>query len=74
MYEIVKQVCPIACEAFEDYVLNADKTKEVHIYGNWKDEVNEQYEQIKGVVKFQNKISESSPISVAKIVAWLFEI
>jgi thymidylate synthase (FAD) len=25
MYEIVKQVCPIACEAFEDYVLNARK-------------------------------------------------
>jgi hypothetical protein len=25
MYEIVKQVCPIACEAFEDYVLNAKK-------------------------------------------------
>ena len=25
MYEIVKQVCPIACEAFEDYVLNSVK-------------------------------------------------
>ena len=25
MYDIVKQVCPIACEAFEDYVLNARK-------------------------------------------------
>lgn len=25
MYEIVKQICPIACEAFEDYVLNAKK-------------------------------------------------
>ena len=25
MYEIVKQVCPIACEAFEDYVLNTKK-------------------------------------------------
>lgn len=25
MFEIVKQVCPIACEAFEDYVLNAKK-------------------------------------------------
>jgi len=25
MYEIVKQVCPVACEAFEDYVLNAKK-------------------------------------------------
>ena len=25
MYEIVKQICPIACEAFEDYVLNARK-------------------------------------------------
>jgi thymidylate synthase (FAD) len=23
MYDIVKQVCPIACEAFEDYVLHA---------------------------------------------------
>ena len=36
----------------EDFVLNDDKDKEVHIYGNWKDEVKEQYEQIKGVVKF----------------------
>ena len=25
MYEIIKQVCPIACEAFEDYVLHAKK-------------------------------------------------
>jgi len=25
MYEIVKQVCPVACEAFEDYVLHAKK-------------------------------------------------
>lgn len=25
MFEIVKQVCPVACEAFEDYVLNAKK-------------------------------------------------
>lgn len=25
MFEIVKQICPIACEAFEDYVLNAKK-------------------------------------------------
>jgi hypothetical protein len=25
MFEIVKQVCPVACEAFEDYVLHAKK-------------------------------------------------
>ena len=25
MYEIVKQICPVACEAFEDYVLHAKK-------------------------------------------------
>lgn len=25
MYEIVKQICPVACEAFEDYVLDAKK-------------------------------------------------
>jgi len=25
MYEIVKQLCPVACEAFEDYVLHAKK-------------------------------------------------
>jgi thymidylate synthase (FAD) len=25
MFEIVKQICPVACEAFEDYVLNAKK-------------------------------------------------
>jgi len=25
MFEIVKQICPIACEAFEDYVLHAKK-------------------------------------------------
>lgn len=25
MFEIVKQLCPVACEAFEDYVLNAKK-------------------------------------------------
>jgi thymidylate synthase (FAD) len=25
MFEIVKQLCPIACEAFEDYILNAKK-------------------------------------------------
>jgi thymidylate synthase (FAD) len=25
MYEIVKQVCPVACEAFEDYVLHSKK-------------------------------------------------
>jgi len=25
MYEIVKQVCPVACEAFEDYVLHAKR-------------------------------------------------
>jgi thymidylate synthase (FAD) len=25
MYEIIKQVCPVACEAFEDYVLHAKK-------------------------------------------------
>ena len=23
MFEIVKQICPVACEAFEDYVLHA---------------------------------------------------
>jgi thymidylate synthase (FAD) len=25
MFEIVKQICPVACEAFEDYVLHAKK-------------------------------------------------
>lgn len=25
MYEIIKQVCPVACEAFEDYILQAKK-------------------------------------------------
>jgi thymidylate synthase (FAD) len=25
MFEIVKQVCPVSCEAFEDYVLNAKR-------------------------------------------------
>lgn len=25
MYEIVKEICPVACEAFEDYVLHAKK-------------------------------------------------
>ena len=25
MFEIVKQLCPVACEAFEDYVLNAKR-------------------------------------------------
>jgi thymidylate synthase (FAD) len=31
MYEIVKQVCPVACEAFEDYVLNARKFSAMEI-------------------------------------------
>jgi len=31
MYEIVKQVCPVACEAFEDYVLNAKKFSAMEI-------------------------------------------
>jgi len=25
MFEIIKQLCPVACEAFEDYVLYAKK-------------------------------------------------
>lgn len=31
MYEIVKQVCPIACEAFENYVLNTVKFSEMEM-------------------------------------------
>jgi thymidylate synthase (FAD) len=33
MYEIVKQVCPVACEAFEDYVLNAKKFSKMEMDG-----------------------------------------
>jgi hypothetical protein len=25
MFDIIKQLCPVACEAFEDYVLHAKK-------------------------------------------------
>ncbi len=31
MYEIVKQIVPVACEAFEDYVLNAKKFSDMEV-------------------------------------------
>ena len=31
MFEIVKQLCPVACEAFEDYVLHAKKFSRMEI-------------------------------------------
>jgi thymidylate synthase (FAD) len=31
MFEIVKQICPVACEAFEDYVLHAKKFSRVEM-------------------------------------------
>lgn len=39
MYEIVKQICPIACEAFEDYILQAKKFSrmEMEILRNTQD-------------------------------------
>lgn len=32
MYDIIKQVCPVACEAFEDYVLHAKKFSRMEMH------------------------------------------
>lgn len=45
MFEIVKQVCPVTCEAFEDYVLNAKKFSRMEmehiktLYSFYKDQL-----------------------------------
>jgi len=47
MYEIVKQVCPVACEAFEDYVLNARKfsAMEIKVLRDMLSVIEEEYKQ-----------------------------
>jgi len=47
MYEIVKQVCPVACEAFEDYVLNARKfsAMEIKVLKDMLSVIEEEYKQ-----------------------------
>lgn len=46
MYEIVKQICPVACEAFEDYVLHAKKFSRMEM------------ECIREIYKYAHKMSE----------------
>ena len=46
MYEIVKQLCPVACEAFEDYVLHAKKFSRMEM------------ECIREIYKYAHKMSE----------------
>lgn len=56
MYEIVKQICPVACEAFEDYVLHAKKFSSMEM------------EVLRQLIKFNNLRPEvwSKPSSLAE--------
>lgn len=56
MYEIVKQLCPVACEAFEDYVLHAKKFSRMEM------------ETLKQLIKFNNLRPEvwSKPASMTE--------
>lgn len=55
MFEIVKQICPVACEAFEDYVLHAKRFSRMEL------------ETLKQAIKYNNLRPEvwSKPDSMA---------